>query len=165
MAKLDWLENNNYLKQEIRRQYTWAAWFVWGIALILLLIPVRGSACNIYYISTAEDTPSLTGHVLHLEPGVRQKIRGGKGRHYEAKVDIEYNGRAYYVTNAGFNFTDAMYRQAIASGRVPVYLHPTHPEKSVLSKGVPFLQYFALTLFSALALFLIATGFYLIKKR
>ena len=165
MAKLDWLENNNYLKQEIRRQYTWAAWFVWGIALILLLIPVRGSASNIYYISTAEDTPSITGHVLHLEPEIGRKMRGGKGRSYSAKVDIEYNDRAYYVTNAGFNFTDAMYRQAIATGRVPVYLHPTHPEKSVLSKGGPFLQYFALSLFSALALFLIATGFYLLKRR
>ncbi len=165
MAKLNWLDNNNYLEREIGRQYVWAAWLLWGIALLILLVPVRGSALNQYYINAAEDTPSITGHVVYLNPSFRGKgIRGGKGGRYDAKVDIEYQGETYYVTTVGFNFTHDMYEEATETGRVPVYLNPEHPEKSVLSKGVPFLQYFATGMFALLALFLIGAGCYFMRR-
>ena len=166
MAKLDWLNNNSYAEQIRAREKGWCAWLCWGIALVLLLIPVRGSATTLYYINAAEESPSITGQVLILEPtGRRKNISGGKGGRYHAKVDIEYKGQNYYVTTVGFNFTKAMYRQALETGRVPVYLNPEKPEKSVLSKGVPFLQYFACGLFAGIALLLIAIGCYLKKKK
>lgn len=166
MAKLDWLEKNDYLEQEIGKEYAWAAWLLWGIALLLLLIPVRGSALHQYYVITAEDTPSLTGHIIRLEPSHGGRgIRGGKGGHYKAEVEIEYRGESYRVTNVGFNFTHAMYEKARATGRVPVYLNRACPEESVLSKGVPFLQYFATGLFAAISLALIVGGILLIRRK
>lgn len=166
MAKLNWLENNHYLEQETGRQYGWAAWMLWGIALIILLVPVRGSVMAQYYINTAEDSPSIIGHVVQLTPSHRGKgLRGGKGGRYDARVEIEYKGETYNVTSVGFNFTHAMYEEAIESGKVPVYLNPERPEKSVLSKGVPFLQYFATGIFTALALFLIGAGCYFMNRR
>lgn len=166
MAKLDWLEKNDYLENEIRREYAWAAWLLWGIALLLLLIPVRGSALHQYYIITAEDTPSLTGHVVRLEPaGRRRGIRGGKGGNYTAEVEIEYRGESYRVTNVGFNFTHAMYEKALDTGRVPVYLNRAYPEESVLSKGVPFLQFFATGLFAVISLVLIVGGILLMRRK
>lgn len=165
MAKLDWLENNDYGERQTRKEYRLFALFLWSIALVILLVPVRGSALNLYYINAAEETPSITGHVVQLEPAMsRRGLTGAKGGRYHAKVDIEYNGRPYYVTNEGFNFTRGMYERAIDSGEVPVYLNPQHPEKSVLSKGVPFMQYFLPGVFAALALFLIGTGVYFMKK-
>lgn len=166
MPKLDWLDNNDYLERETGRQYGWLAWFLWGIALVILLIPVRATAINQYYINSAEDTPSIVGHVIHLQPAhARRGISGGKGGHYDVKIDIEYKGESYYVTNTGFNFTHAMYKRALADGTVPVYLNPEHPEKSVLSKGVPFLQYFCTGLFAAAALALFVIGALLMRKR
>lgn len=165
MAKLDWLENNDYGERQLKKEYLGVALLLWGIALIILLIPVRGSALNIYYINAAEDTPSITGQVLMLEPRLSRKgFTGGKGGRYDVKVDIEYNERPYYVTNEGFNFTRSMYERAIDSGKVPVYLNPQHPEKSVLSKGVPAMQYFCTGAFAALALFLLGAGWHYLRR-
>ncbi len=165
MAKLDWLENNQYAEREANRQKGWFAWFLWAIALVILLIPVRGSALNLYYIHAAEDTPSITGRVIYLNPSPHRGISGGKGGHYDAKVDIEFLGEAYYVTNTGFNFTHGMYERACDSGTVPVYLNRDNPSKSVLSKGVPFMQYFCTGIFALLGLFLIGAGAYFMKCR
>ena len=164
MAKLDWLNENNYLEEEIGREYRWCAWLLWGIALVILLIPVRGSALNLYYIQTADNSPAIIGHVIRLQPSSHRGIHGGKGGHYEAKIDIEYRGKAYYVTNVGFNFTQSMYEEACKTGLVPVYLNRERPEKSVLSKGVPFVQYFSLALFSAVAMGLIIAGTWLMRR-
>lgn len=101
MAKLDWLENNDYGERQTRKEYLLAALFLWGLALVILLVPVRSSAQNIYYINAAEDTPSITGHVVQLEPTMQRRkgLTGVKGGSYRAKIDIEYNGTPYYVTN------------------------------------------------------------------
>ncbi len=166
MAKLDWLENNDYGERQTRKEYLLAALFLWGLALVILLVPVRSSAQNIYYINAAEDTPTITGHVVQLEPTMQRRkgLTGVKGGSYRAKIDIEYNGTPYYVTNVGFNFTRAMYEQALDSGEVPVYLNPQRPEKSVLSKGVPFMQYFLPGVFAALGIFLLGAGVYYLKR-
>lgn len=164
MAKLDWLNENNYLEEEIGREYRWCAWLLWSIALVILLIPVRGSALNLYYIQTADNSPAIIGHVIRLQPSSHRGIHGGKGGHYEAKIDIEYRGKAYYVTNVGFNFTQSMYEEACKTGLVPVYLNRERPEKSVLSKGIPFAQYACLALFTVVAIGLIIVGMRLMHR-
>lgn len=159
MSNLSWLENNNYLEKRKKREFSVAAWVCWGIALILLLIPVRSSFLRIYHINAAQDTPTLIGHVLRLErkPSRQQQL-------YEARVEITYRGEVYTVTEAGFRFSDGMYEQAMESGTVPVYLNPDEPEKSVLSKGIPPRNYILPSLFALIALALICSGVYCLKR-
>ncbi len=159
MSNLSWLENNNYLEKKQKQEFSIAAWVCWGIALILLLIPVRSSFLRIYHINAAQDTPTLIGHVLQLErkPSRQQQL-------YEARVEITYQGEVYTVTEAGFRFTDDMYERAMKSGTVPVYLNPDAPEKSVLSKGITPRNYILPALFSLIALALICSGAYCLKR-
>lgn len=159
MSNLSWLENNNYSENKRKREFSIAAWFCWILALLLLLIPVRSSFLRIYHINAAQDTPTLIGHVLRLErkPSRQQQL-------YEARVEITYRGEAYTVTDAGFRFTDGMYEQALERGSVPVYLNPDTPEKSVLSKGIPPRNYLLPSLFALIALALICTGVYCLKR-
>lgn len=159
MSNLSWLKNNDYLEKKQKREFSIAAWVCWGIALILLLIPVRSSFLRIYHINATQDTPTLSGHVLRLErkPSRQQQL-------YEARVEITYRGKEYTVTEAGFYFTDVMYEQAMESGTVPVYLNPEAPEKSVLSKGIPPRNYILPSLFALIALTLICTGSYCLKR-
>lgn len=161
MSKLSWLENNNYLENRQKREFSIAAWVCWGVALILLLIPVRSSFLRICNINAAQDTPTLSGHVLLLErkPSRQQRV-------YDARVEIDYKGQVYTVTEAGFRFTDGMYEQAVESGTVPVYLNPQAPEKSVLSKGIPPREWILPGLFSLVSLVLFGTGIhFMIKSR
>ena len=103
MSNLSWLENNDYLEKKQKREFSIAAWVCWGIALILLLIPVRSSFLRIYHINAAQDTPTLSGQVLLLErKPSRQELL------YETRVEITYKGEDYTVTEAGFRFTDGM---------------------------------------------------------
>lgn len=159
MSNLSWLKNNDYLEKKQKREFSIAAWVCWGIALILLLIPVRSSFLRIYHINAAQDTPTLSGQVLLLErKPSRQELL------YETRIEITYKGKAYTVTEAGFRFTDGMYEQAMESGTVPVYLNPKAPEKSVLSKGIPPRNYILPSLFALIALTLICTGSYCLKR-
>ena len=80
------------------------------------------------------------------------------------QIYFTYRGKEYTVTEAGFYFTDVMYEQAMESGTVPVYLNPEAPEKSVLSKGIPPRNYILLSLFALIALTLICTGSYCLKR-
>ena len=159
MSKLNWLDNNQYLENARKREFRMAAWVCWILALILLLIPVRSNFCRISDINATQDTPTLSGHVLRLErkPSRQQQL-------YEARVEITYRGKEYTVTEAGFYFTDVMYEQAMESGTVPVYLNPEAPEKSVLSKGIPPRNYILPSLFALIALTLICTGSYFLKR-
>ena len=156
MSKQHWLDNNDYLEQQGRSEYRRASWLCWGIALVLLLVPVRQSFTRIYYIHAAQDTPTLTGTILKLErdTGTRQE------RKYHAKVEMTYRGRTYLITEAGFCFTQNMYEQALESGTVPVYLNPEQPEKSVLSKGITLRNYIAPGLFLCGSLLLFGVGVY-----
>lgn len=161
MSNLDWLENNHYLESRQKREFSIAAWVCWGVALILLFIPVRSSLLRICNINAAQDTPALSGHVLLLErkPSRQQRV-------YDARVEIDYKGQVYTVTEAGFRFTDGMYEQAMESGIVPVYLNPKTPEKSVLSKGIPTREWIPPGLFSLFSLVLIIAGIhFMIKSR
>ncbi len=159
MSKLSWLENNHYLENRQKREFSIAAWVCWGAALILLLIPVRSSFLRICNINAAQDTSALSGHVLRLEriPLSQQPL-------YEARVEITYRGEDYTVTEAGFRFTDDMYERAVESGTVPVYLNPQAPEKSVLSKGIPPREWILPGLFSLISLILISAGIHFIIK-
>lgn len=156
MSKLHWLDSNDYLEQQGRSEYRRASWLCWGIALVLLLVPVRQSFTRIYYIHAAQDTPTLTGTVLQLERdnSTRQE------RKYHTKVEIAYRGCTHLVTEAGFCFTQRMYEQALESGTVPVYLNPEQPEKSVLSKGITLRNYIAPGLFLCGSLLLFGIGAY-----
>lgn len=154
MSNLSWLENNDYLEKKQKREFSIAAWVCWGIALILLLIPVRSSFLRIYHINAAQDSPTLTGEVLRLERDTTSKQQ----RAYDARVSICYRGNDYTVTEEGFFFTESMYEQAKETGTVEVYLNPDAPEKSVLSKGIPLREWIGPTLFALFALILIITG-------
>lgn len=154
MPKLDWLDNNKYLGNQIKKEYSYAAWACWVLALIILLIPVRGSAVRIHRICAAQDAPTLTGEVLRLERDTTSKQQ----RAYDARVSICYRGNDYTVTEEGFFFTESMYEQAKETGTVEVYLNPDAPEKSVLSKGIPLREWIGPTLFALFALILIITG-------
>lgn len=156
MSKQNWLDNTDYLEQHVRSECRWASWFCWGIALVLLLIPVRQSFTKIYYIHAAQDSPTMTGSVLLLE----QDTSSRQERRYHAMVELTYQGKSYLITEAGFYFTPSMCEQAQESGSVPVYLNPEHPEKSVLSKGVTLRNYIAPSLFFCGALILIGLGVY-----
>ena len=159
MSKLNWLDNNQYLENARKREFRMAAWVCWILALLLLLIPVRSNFCRISDINATQDTPTLRGHVLRLErkPSRQQQL-------YKARVEITYRGKEYTVTEAGFYFTDVMYEQAMDSGTVPVYLNPEAPEKSVLSKGIPPRNYILPSLFALIALTLLCTGSYCLKR-
>lgn len=160
MSNLSWLENNNYLKNRQKREFAIAAWVCWILALLLLLIPVRSSFLRIHTINAAQDSPTLKGDVILLkrDPAHRQNPV------YDTRVAIHYKGHDYTITEEGFCFTPAMYERTLESGIVPVYLNPDSPEKSVLSKGVPARNYILPSLFALIALALIGSGAYCLKR-
>lgn len=160
MNKHNRLGNNNYAKNERKRQFRMAAWLCWMLALMLLLIPVRSSFLRIHTIHAAQDSPHLDGDVILLKRDLahRQSLA------YDTREEIHYKGRDYTITEEGFCFTPSMYEQALESGIVPVYLNPAAPEKSVLSKGVPPRNYILPSLFTLIALALICSGVYCLKR-
>lgn len=160
MAKTNWLDNNNYAENERKREFGMAAWGCWMLALLLLLIPVRSSFLRIHTINAAQDSPTLDGDVVLLKRDLahRQSLA------YDTRVEIHYKGHDYTITEEGFCFTPSMYEQALESGKVPVYLNPDAPEKSVLSKGIPPRNYLLPSLFALIALALIGSGVYCLKR-
>ena len=68
------------------------------------------------------------------------------------------------LADTPFEQFDRWFKQAMESGIVPVYLNPEAPEKSVLSKGIPPRNYILPSLFALIALTLICTGSYCLKR-
>lgn len=115
MAKMDWLENNAYTKQQNRSaNLTGALAFLlfallWGWPVF----HIWQDTCNILQ---ADANTTVEGYVEQIT-------------HKRIEVHIEYNGKDYTVRNQGHNFTWAMHDAARKTRRVTVYVNPDNPEK------------------------------------
>lgn len=76
----------------------------------------------------------------------------------EAKVTFVWEGKPYIAQDAGYSFTEAQYREALATKQCTVYVDRANPELSLLSKSVPFGQLFFCGVFGIGSITLLIIG-------